>query len=325
MSKQVTLFLLILFLAAGSARSQADGRKVRVLIVNGQNNHGWVQTSAACRTILERTGRFEVATSTSPPRSSPKEAWTTWRPQFADHDVVLSDYNGERWPEAVRKDLESFVKGGGGLVTVHAADNAFAGWPAWNLMIGVGGWGGRNERSGPMIRWREGKMFLDGRPGRGGSHGRQHPFAVKSRTSDHPIMKGLPAVWMHAKDELYDRLRGPAENVTVLATAFSDTATGGTGEDEPVLMAIDYGKGRVFHTTLGHHGGGQKRFVSLACVGFATTLARGTEWTATGAVDPAGTGRFPRRQDRAAFRPLGPPSPRRDRRRLETRRPAGFR
>jgi type 1 glutamine amidotransferase len=83
---------------------------------------------------------------------------------------------------------------------------------------------------------------------------------------------------MHANDELYDRLRGPARNVTVLATAYSDRSTGGSGEEEPMLMAIQYGKGRVFHTTLGHDVGAMK------CVGFIVTLQRGTEWAATGEV-----------------------------------------
>ena len=83
---------------------------------------------------------------------------------------------------------------------------------------------------------------------------------------------------MHATDELYERLRGPARNLTVLATAFADKSKGGSGEDEPMLMAIAYEKGRVFHTTLGHSD------VSMKCVGFQTTFARGTEWAATGQV-----------------------------------------
>jgi type 1 glutamine amidotransferase len=83
---------------------------------------------------------------------------------------------------------------------------------------------------------------------------------------------------MHARDELYDRLRGPAKNLTVLATAFSDPATGGTGQHEPLLMTIKYGKGRVFHTALGHSPEAMK------CVGFAVTLQRGAEWAATGRV-----------------------------------------
>jgi type 1 glutamine amidotransferase len=83
---------------------------------------------------------------------------------------------------------------------------------------------------------------------------------------------------MHVADELYDSLRGPGENMTVLATAHSDPKNKGTGHDEPVLMALRYGKGRVFHTTLGHD------VAALSCVGFITTFQRGTEWAATGKV-----------------------------------------
>ena len=57
---------------------------------------------------------------------------------------------------------------------------------------------------------------------------------------------------MHQGDELYARLRGPGKNMTVLATAFSDPANAGSGRDEPQLMVLTYGKGRVFHTTMGH-------------------------------------------------------------------------
>ena len=83
---------------------------------------------------------------------------------------------------------------------------------------------------------------------------------------------------MHASDELYSRMRGPGENMTVLGTAFSDPQNRGTGQDEPMLMALSYGKGRVFHTTLGHDP------EAIRCVGFVTTFARGVEWAATGKV-----------------------------------------
>ena len=100
-------------------------------------------------------------------------------------------------------------------------------------------------------------------------------------------MKGLAPRWMHAKDELYDRLRGPARNVIVLASAFSDKKTGGTGLDEPLLFAIGFGQGRVFHTALGHS------VEAMKCVGFATTLQRGTQWAATGKVTLAPPDNFP--------------------------------
>ena len=83
---------------------------------------------------------------------------------------------------------------------------------------------------------------------------------------------------MHTKDECYDRLRGPAENLTVLATAYCSIEEGGTGRHEPMLMTIQYGEGRVFHTTLGHED------YSFESVGFISTFLRGAEWAATGEV-----------------------------------------
>lgn len=85
-------------------------------------------------------------------------------------------------------------------------------------MIAVGGWFGRNEQSGIHLRWRDGKQVLDARPGLSGHHGPQHESVVETRAPEHPIMQGLPAKWLHPKDELYDFMRGPATNVTILAT-----------------------------------------------------------------------------------------------------------
>ena len=178
----------------------------------------------------------------------------------------------------MRESFTQYVRNGGGLVVVHAADNAFPEWPEFNEMIALGGWGGRNEKSGPMARWRDGKIVFDTAPGAGGTHGAQHEFLVETRDPEHPILKGLPAQWRHASDELYSKLRGPAKNLTVLATAFAAPDKGGTGENEPVLMTIGYGQGRVFHTVLGH--GPQ----AMSGFGFQVTLARGSEWAATGKV-----------------------------------------
>jgi type 1 glutamine amidotransferase len=99
-------------------------------------------------------------------------------------------------------------------------------------------------------------------------------------------MKGLPPAWLHASDELYSNLRGPARNVTILATATAPVSMpNGTGENEPIVMAITYGKGRVFHDTLGHVGATQKEpIVPMASVDYIVLLQRGTEWAATGAV-----------------------------------------
>ena len=179
------------------------------------------------------------------------------------------------------------MQSGGGVVAVHGADNAFPGWAAFNEMIGVGGWRNRTEQAGPFWFFRDGKLTSDSSPGRAGSHGKRVPFAITVREPNHPIMRGLPRVWMHQGDELYARLRGPGKNMTVLATAFSDEANAGSGREEPQLMALSYGKGRIFHTTLGHD------INALSSVGFIVTLQRGTEWAATGNVTQKVPANFP--------------------------------
>jgi hypothetical protein len=91
-------------------------------------------------------------------------------------------------------------------------------------------------------------------------------------------MAGLPEKWMNGKDELYSALRGPAKNLTVLATAYCNPEIDGTGEHEPILFTVNYGKGRMFHTPLGHAA------ENMHCVAFIYTLQRGAEWAATGKV-----------------------------------------
>lgn len=248
---------------------------MKALIIDGQNNHDWKATTPVLKRILEESGLFTVEVATSP---SQGQKMDSFKPNFSASQVVVSNYNGDRWPTQTQEAFVTYVKNGGGFVCVHAADNSFPEWKEYNEMIGLGGWGGRNEKFGPYVRLVEGKVIRDPSPGPGGSHGAQHAFLIEIREPNHSITRGLPSKWMHAKDELYDRLRGPAENLAVLATAFADPATKGSGHHEPMLMTISYGKGRVFHTTLGHS------VEAMKCVGFITTLQRGAEWTATGQV-----------------------------------------
>jgi type 1 glutamine amidotransferase len=265
----------------------APAAPFKALIIDGQNNHDWKSTTPHLRKILEETGLFTVEVATTP--AAGKDI-SDFKPRFADYAVLISNYNGVPWAKETEDAFVQYVRNGGGFVSVHAADNAFPDWKEYNEMIGVGGWGGRSEKSGVWLYWADG-WVRDTSRGPGGSHGAQHAFKVTTRAPEHPIMAGLPAEWMHAKDELYDRLRGPATNVTVLATAWSDPATRGTGHHEPSLMAISYGKGRIFHTALGHNNG--KDIAAQRCVGFIVTLQRGTEWAASGRVTQKVPANFP--------------------------------
>lgn len=253
---------------------QADNHetsgKISVLLVDGQNNHDWKACSPVMMNILEATERFHVERAIVT-----KEETANFNPDWSQYDVILSNYNGADWPPETQASFEKYMKEGGSLVVVHAADNSFPKWEEYNKMIGLGGWGGRNEKHGPYVYWKDGEFVRDDSPGRGGSHGKPWEYKVVVRDTEHPIMKGLPTEFLMAKEELYDRLRGPAENMTILATAL---ATGGSDRHEPVLMTIDYGKGRIFHTVMGHDAR------SMRGVAFQETLIRGTEWAATGKV-----------------------------------------
>ena len=148
--------------------------------------------------------------------------------------------------------------------------------------------------AGEAATGKPGLLVFPGRQSGGRSHARNGglawsrlPFQVVTRQPEHPIMKGLPPVWMHTADELYATMRGPGKNMTVLATAHSDPKNKGTDQEEPMLMVLHYGKGRVFHTTMGHD------VSALSCVGFTTTFQRGTEWAATGKVTQKVPANFP--------------------------------
>ena len=250
----------------------------KALIVDGQNGHDWKSTTPVLKELLEETKLFTVDVATSPPR---KGDMSGFKPNFAAYDVVVSNYQGDMWPEETQKAFVDYIKGGGGLVIYHFACAAFPKWKEYNEIIGLGGWGRRNEKDGPYVRWRDGKIVRDTTQGRGGGHGPMQPFQLVIREPNHPITKGLPAEFMHVPDELYGWLRGPAKNLTVLATAFAPKAKGGSGEHEPLLFTVAYGDGRVFQNAMGHT---PKELKSVA---FIVPFQRGAEWAACGNVTQA--------------------------------------
>jgi hypothetical protein len=281
----------------------------RTLIITGQNNHNWKASSPVLKTILDETGLFMADIAITPEKGGDM---TKFNPDFSRYKLVVLDYNGDSWSEKTKTAFVNFVSNGGGVVVYHAADNSFPDWPEYNKIIGLGGWGNRNEKSGPYVYYKGNEVVRDDTSkGIGGTHGARSEFMVKTRNFEHPITKGLPASWLHGNDELYSLLRGPAENMEILATAFSGTRGAGRppapvtpgdtakrpvrrvqpARDEPILMTIKYGKGRIFHTVIGHadEGGGP----AMQCVGFIVTLQRGAEWAVTGNVTQAVPFDFP--------------------------------
>ena len=317
------IFSFILFTSPSGQlqKENVEAPKLKALIIDGQNNHYvWPKTTMMMKDYLEETGLFEVNIYRTDSvwlgikynKSRPEAynsfietyalhdktygisdkpiATSAFTMDFSKYDVVISNLGASAtlWPVETQKAFEKYLSNGGGFVVVHAANNAWGEWDEFNKMIGLGAWGGRSSLTGPYVFYnKEGKLEKDASEGICGSHGAEYEFAITTRAPEHPIMKGLPKEWMHTRDELYERMRGPFENATILATAYSDVdgnsppwnpKVKGMGQNVPMLMAINYGKGRVFHTTLGHFD------YSMECAGFITTLQRGAEWAATGKV-----------------------------------------
>ena len=209
---KLTPFLLAIALLCSCGKSttpQSDTLSdssgvLRALIIDGQNNHGiWPKTSAMMKDYLEQTGFFEVdiartaytwqngqvdsllekfpvaggaVTKTGKPQADP-----AFSPVFSNYDVVISNFGwmASPLPQSTRDSLEAFVSDGGGLVVVHAADNSWPQWPAFNKMIALGGWGERNEKDGPYVYYNDaGQLVRDTTQGAGGSHGKQHVFTI---------------------------------------------------------------------------------------------------------------------------------------------------
>lgn len=272
-----------------AALSSSAAAPSRVMLLDGESAgpyHRWQVTTPVLKKTLDETGLFAIDVVTAPPAGGNFAAFT---PDFSRYAAVVLNYDApdERWSDDLKSAFERYVENGGGLVAVHAADNAFPHWRAFNEMIGVGGWRDRDEAAGPRWYIKDGALASDVSRGPAGSHGTRVPFAIALQEPNHPITRGLPKVWMHQGDELYASLRGPGRNMTVLATAHSDASNHGTGREEPMLLVVQYGRGRVFHTTLGHDAN------AMSSVDFVVTLQRGTEWAATGAVTQRIPSTFP--------------------------------
>jgi len=275
--------LLLLFAGFLFFQSCQEKKAYNALIVTGQSNHNWKASATILKTILDQTNLFNTDIAQTPKEG---ENMKDFHPDFSKYNVVVLDYNGDSWSEPTKAAFLDYVKNGGGVVSYHEADNSFPEWKEYNEMIGLGGWNHRSEKDGPYVYYKNNVLVMDTAKGSGGSHGPQHEYVIRARKADHPILKGLPVAWIHGKDELYSTLRGPAKNMEILATAYADTSKRGTGRDEPMLMTLTYGKGRIFHTTMGHVGK-EDTHAATECVGFIVTFQRGAEWAACGNVTQA--------------------------------------
>lgn len=100
------------------------------------------------------------------------------------------------------------------------------------------------------------------------SHEKNRDLTVKNIAEGHPVMKGFPAEWLDAKDELYKNEK-LWENFVPLAQAYGEE----TKKDHNVIWVNTYGKAKVFGTTLGH--GNETMQASV----YLDLVARGLLWS----------------------------------------------
>ncbi len=230
---------------------------IRTLLVSGANNHDWQWTAPEIARTLTETGRFVVTTTNTPAKDlvdAPRAL------AAGELQLIVLDYNGPRWGAAAEAAFVQVVQAGVGVTVLHAANNAFTGWADYERLVG--------------LLWRDGT-----------GHGAYHPFDVNVVDRHHPITHGMADMRLHP-DELYHRLvLAKGAEFRVLLSAFSEPKTGGTGRHEPMATVSTFGKGRVFHTPLGHVWTGVPASrATWADPQLRRLVARGSEWAATGTV-----------------------------------------
>jgi type 1 glutamine amidotransferase len=233
----------------------------RILIITGESDeqyHNWRETSSFVQQALERTGRFAIR-RVEDPQSLTARA-------LDKYDAAVLSYNGPRWGAAAETVLEEFVRSGKGLVSYHGVTYG----PLMGTTLR------QNGTWIPTEPWKAfGEMLGVTWPAPNIGHAPRHAFTVKLAGGD-PITRGMAPEFI-VNDELYHKMTHHP-GIRVVATAFDYSARGGTGKNEPVAWTNAFGKGRVFHSTLGHDVNALYSEEGMAL------LARAVEWAATGAV-----------------------------------------
>jgi len=232
---------------------------VRVLLLAGgqRSHHGYRDQALYLSNALEDTGRYEVTIN--------EDAAILETPSMNRYDLIIVNADRRdpefKFTESQQNALLDWVKAGHGYVSIHGADNAHDDWnPEWRDMLG--GIFSHNTRNGTLPD----------------SKTKQGTFRVKIAKTESPITKGLSD--FDLKDELYYNLQMKHE-VEPLATIDYNNGTW------PVAWTRTYGKGRVFHTPLGHRGFKAGSDDPLQNPNLLTMVIQGIDWVAEGRKSPS--------------------------------------
>ncbi|HVJ87240.1 MAG TPA: ThuA domain-containing protein [Caulifigura sp.] len=215
-------------------------RQMRVTLVAGKKDHGpgehdYPAWQVAWKELLGSLDKLEVATAWEWPAEE----------DFAKSDVLVFYRHGD-WSADKAKQIDAFLKRGGGLVYIHWAVDGGKEWEDYAKRIGLS-WG-------PGAKFRHGPLDLQ-----------------FTRGSRHPIARNFDEV--HMVDESYWKLRGDLTNATIIATVPEE------GEPQPLFWTLDHNPGRVFVSIPGHYSW------SFDDPMFRILLLRGIAWTAKEPVD----------------------------------------
>lgn len=225
----------------------------QALILTGASDepyHHWRETTDYLQRTLAAGNRFDVRVISDPT--------TLTKATLQSVDVIVLNYNGPRFPVAVESAIEDFVNSGGGFAAFHqAAYGAFFGMQfqdkKWRQGPEGSGWNAFSKMVGET--WETQNI----------GHARRCEFLVEWKESTHPAFM--------ADDELYHKIT-LFPGVNVLADALSPLDKGGTGKREPLFWTNQWGRGRVFFTTLGHD------VKAWSQPGMSEAFLRGVEWAA---------------------------------------------
>lgn len=272
------LLLLPSFVHADQpAQLEPAKQGLRVLFITGADSHDWQGNTRIMKQHLPAFGIGAIDMKIVPRH----EDWLTWEGDYADYDVIAIMYYQPTAPPQSVEALAAYVKQGGGLALVHSGLGGFRGQAAMDRMTGMA-WRGANDGKSLMLDEDGNKIIRQPGEGRGAVSSAIEPFYVDTHDPTHPIMRGLPMRWKQSVDEYYYHLRGPLENLHVLATTVTPH-----GEHAPIMWTNTHGQGRIFVTVIGHGNEG------VDSVGFITTFARGLQWAATGEVSYPVPSNFP--------------------------------
>jgi hypothetical protein len=208
-NKYLILIMAAMLIAFLPSCNKTKG--IKTLIITGQNEHIWMVSSDAVKTILDETGLFSTKLLVTPPAG---EDISGFNPNFSKYKLVVVDYAGAAWPQKTTDALLDFVKAGGGLVLY-------------------------NPKSEPFIKLPDSISVT-----------KRNTFEVRNQVTSHPVMNGLPARWVQPNDVIVRGLKLAGEDVQVLASA-AEAGPRGPRNPETVLAAREVGEGRIFATMLG--------------------------------------------------------------------------